>query len=611
MGGIMAQVFISYSRSDILFIDELIPLLKQVFKHHDFWYDQHITGGEDWWQTILEAINASDVFIYLLSNDSIASEYCQAEFREALRLQKICLPILVRPKTNVELAPDDLKPEIKRRNWVDMSGGFKDFKANARLYAALNEHIDRIPAQIPAPITRTVTPKPYVPVKPTRERNPQVTIAIVTGIFVLLAAIIGIVPPLLQQSRDAAATQNADNTFVAQTQVAIASAVTSAPTESPTTAITPTATDTPQPLNATEIEQSVTAEMQKIATEAAQTAIANATGTMVIATAQAQQTRYALETAYANETATAVLWTATATPDIRASAEARFTLDAVATQNAIDSTGTQQAIIDAYTDTPAPTQTPTLTPLGIAIQRARAKTNSNAEWQNPYPEGFVQEFDGVPMVLVPSGCFTIGSEVHGEDEKNGNQICFYVPFWLDQTEVTQADFARLEGEKAIDNYFDGANRPVENITWFEAQAFCEQREGRLPTEAEWEYAARGPDELIYPWGNDWNENNVVWNRNDSSGTVDVKSIASAVSWVGAFDLSGNVWEWMLSEYKVYPYDKNDGREENLSSGTVQRVSRGGSWYSDNPDFLRSSSRTNNPSSAAGTNVGFRCARLLS
>src|SRR5438034_1016505 len=133
------QLFISYSRADSLFIDELVPLLSEIYTNYDIWYDKHISGGDDWWQRILQEISSCNLFIYLISNDSLESEYCQAELREALRLQKPILPVIVRPKTNVNKAPNDLSPEIKRRNWVDMSGGFRDAKAHAKLYNAINK----------------------------------------------------------------------------------------------------------------------------------------------------------------------------------------------------------------------------------------------------------------------------------------------------------------------------------------------------------------------------------------------------------------------------------------------------------------------------------------
>ena len=230
---------------------------------------------------------------------------------------------------------------------------------------------------------------------------------------------------------------------------------------------------------------------------------------------------------------------------------------------------------------------------------------SNAEWESQYPDGFIQEFDGLEMVLVPAGCFMMGSESGDNDEKPVHEQCFEEPFWIDLTEVTQADFEHLGGQKENNNSFDGANRPVERITWFEARDFCQLRGMRLPTEREWEYAARGPDNLVYPWGNEWNENNAVWSGNSGGETVEVGSISNGTSWVGALDMSGNVWEWTSSLFEDYPYedDHEDSNDTNNS-----RALRSGSWYDSGAELLRAANRYGDSPDNWINYLGFRCAR---
>jgi iron(II)-dependent oxidoreductase len=215
-------------------------------------------------------------------------------------------------------------------------------------------------------------------------------------------------------------------------------------------------------------------------------------------------------------------------------------------------------------------------------------------------------FDGVPMVLVPAGCFDMGSGDGEDSEQPINPQCLDQPFWIDRTEVMQADFERLGGQKANPNAINADPHPVETISWFEARDFCALRGMRLPTEREWEYAARGPDNRTYPWGDDWNPANVVWSENSNGQTVAVGSRPAGASWVNALDMSGNVWEWVSSLYQLYPYVASDGREDLLNSADV-RVMRGGSFGSPLYD-LRASFRNRNSPHSEGQGLGFRCAR---
>jgi formylglycine-generating enzyme required for sulfatase activity len=201
---------------------------------------------------------------------------------------------------------------------------------------------------------------------------------------------------------------------------------------------------------------------------------------------------------------------------------------------------------------PPPTATPAPTPLA-----------ANANWTP-----VVQTFDGIEMVLVPQGCFTMGHDSGRRDERPQHQVCFTASFWIGRTEVTNAQYGAA-------GHFTGDNRPRENLTWFEARDFCAQRGERLPTEAEWEYAGRGPDSLLYPWGNELIDENLVFDRNSNNETAAVGSRPNGVSWVGALDMAGNVHEWTntIATFR-YPYDASDGREtpDDLTSPRVYRSS---------------------------------------
>lgn len=220
--------------------------------------------------------------------------------------------------------------------------------------------------------------------------------------------------------------------------------------------------------------------------------------------------------------------------------------------------------------------------------------STNAEWTPVF-----QTFDGVEMALVPAGCFTMGHNDGRRDERPEHEKCIAVPFWIDRTEVTNAQFGRQ-------SVFEGDNRPYTNLTWFEARDFCIGRGGRLPTELEWEYAARGVDSLIYPWGNELNGQNLIFDGNAGNQTADVGSRPAGASWVGALDMSGNALEWVSSIYARYPYDANDGRE-NMDDTTSPRVYRSG-WGSYIDFGLSASIRFHALPDMRDWFIGFRCVR---
>jgi formylglycine-generating enzyme required for sulfatase activity len=264
--------------------------------------------------------------------------------------------------------------------------------------------------------------------------------------------------------------------------------------------------------------------------------------------------------------------------------------------------------------TESPSPEPTLTEYEAALERAWNFVGTlNSDW-TPY----INAFDDVDMALVPAGCFVMGStdeqvqyavdeldtrRIDTADEQPAEPYCIEKPFWIDVTEVTQGDFVRLGGVQETRPRFIGDLRPVENITWFEAQDYCERLSKRLPTEAEWEFAARGVEEWIFPWGNTFIEDNVVFNLNTRE-TDNVGSRSEGISWVGAMDMSGNVLEWTLTPYKSYPYHDT---VETSNNSDDRIVLRGGS-LGDGMPYLRSAYRFENEPNHIDYGIGFRCAR---
>ncbi len=233
--------------------------------------------------------------------------------------------------------------------------------------------------------------------------------------------------------------------------------------------------------------------------------------------------------------------------------------------------------------------------IGDSIPTPTVTVASNNQWQPG-----IEVFDGVEMVLVPAGCFDMGTN------GLGGQQCFNTPFWIDRYEVSNGQFASFGGEAGASSNTTGERRPRTQLNWQEARQFCELRGARLPTEAEWEYAARGPDNLTYPWGNEWQPNYVAWHENSNEETATVDSYPEGASWVGAFNMSGNVWEWTNSLFRDYPYDPLDGRED-INNTTEDRMMRGGA-ITEQEDYLTTVGRYDASPDGWYYTLGFRCAR---
>ncbi len=220
------------------------------------------------------------------------------------------------------------------------------------------------------------------------------------------------------------------------------------------------------------------------------------------------------------------------------------------------------------------------------------------------------------MVAIPAGEFTMGSQNGVERPPHA---VFVDTFEMDRFEVANQDFERFvagtgyvtDAEKAGDTswraYAEGKpDHPVVKVSWNDAQAFCQWAGKRLPTEAEWEKAARGADERVYPWGNGWDANKANAKESGRRGTTAVGSFPAGASPYGVMDMAGNVSEWTSDWFQPYPgYPGGDNEAQYF--GQKYRVIRGGGWFSDQ-EQVRTTERSASSMTLANDDVGFRCAR---
>lgn len=258
-----------------------------------------------------------------------------------------------------------------------------------------------------------------------------------------------------------------------------------------------------------------------------------------------------------------------------------------------------------------------------SVLLALAAAIGSALAQSPAPGG---------MVEVPAGAFIMGSDSGPADERPAHRVTLPA-FHIDRYPVTNARFAEFldaadthntSGERLFD--FDDPDarihrtsgrwladkgyeaHPVVEVTWAGARDYCAWRGQRLPTEAEWEKAARGTDGRKYPWGNAIPDRARAQYAAGYNQTAPVTAFRAGASRYGIEDLAGNAWEWVSSAYSSYPYDAKDGRED-LTAGPV-RGTRGGGHDSQAEEITttqRGRNLSRNPASGHH-NIGFRCAK---
>jgi formylglycine-generating enzyme required for sulfatase activity len=289
---------------------------------------------------------------------------------------------------------------------------------------------------------------------------------------------------------------------------------------------------------------------------------------------------------------------------------------------------------------PAPVAVASASAAPVAVASASAEPPALAASSAPstsVPDG---------MILVPAGPFTMGADRGGQEDEHPAHTVTLAAFFLDKTEATNAAYERCVASKVCrphdpkssslnrfggDEAFRGPDQPISSISWDDARTYCGSLGKRLPTEAEWEKAARGTDARKYPWGDapPTPELGVY----AASRTEPVGSRPKGAGPYGHLDMAGNVWEWLEDIYDPYAYRRggaglgipgtceevtaaeNELRQKGLQGFTgsnpipteCERDLRGGAFNYDAPG-LRSSNRVHHPAHFRLVMSGVRCAK---
>lgn len=232
--------------------------------------------------------------------------------------------------------------------------------------------------------------------------------------------------------------------------------------------------------------------------------------------------------------------------------------------------------------------------------------------QDPAPE-VVNAKDGTVLVFIPPGEFMMGSpEGQGKEDEHPRHAVFLDGYYIAAKEVTQAQYRRFcqESKREMpEQNVQGDDLPVVNVTWEDAAAYCRWAGLRLPTEAEWEKAARGGADTVYWWGDIGLHTQA--NFSGISGPDKWDEVSPVGSFpanrYGVYDTAGNVWEWVADWFDPGYYQKSPAKDPPGPASGDTRILRGGSW--DGPaDYMRPARRAYDVRDYSSTLLGFRCAR---
>lgn len=259
---------------------------------------------------------------------------------------------------------------------------------------------------------------------------------------------------------------------------------------------------------------------------------------------------------------------------------------------------------------------PTHTPSAAEQEETESKPEPTAEAEK-YPRK-----DGAEMVFIPAGSFIMGTDDENAfpSSRPAHEVTIK-DFWIDRYEVSNAQYAKCVKDKYCtepkdfssntrSDYYkneDYANYPVIHVNQYQAAAYCKWAEKRLPTEAEWEKAARGEQALLYPWGNELpDEIPSQINLFENGDTAPVDAFPEGVSPYGVYNMEGNVWEWTADQFDEFYYSVSPAADPlSVTGGNIYTI-RGFSW-SYPFSLLEISIRNSTYVMTQTYDLGFRCA----
>ena len=495
----MPAIFLSYARNDAALAQILVSDLRELGS--TVWLDEETSGGQDWWNLILEQIRACEVFVYALSSASLDSLSCTRESTYAVALGKPVLPIW--------LAGDEprrrLPAALATIQYVDYREQTRE--ALARLVRALFN----IPPTPPLP-------DPLPPAPPAPISYMHQLAELITGDAPLDAEAQRYLALELSLSlTDPALSEHARDLFT-------------------------------RLRNRRDL-------MARIAT---------------------------------------YIDVALPAPELHGRIEA-LEQEHLQLQKALaEAEAARQALAAERDD------------LLKRISKLETKPEPSL------PESFTDDITGMEFVLIPAGTFEMGSNDGNDNEKPVHRVTISQPFYLGKYPVTQAQWEMVMGHNPSDFKGD-ANLPVESVSWDDVQNFMEKLNAkaeraiyRLPTEAEWEYAARAGTTTIYSFGDDAGLlDQYGWYNGNSENKTHPVGQLKPNPW-GLYDIHGNIWEWVADWYASYlPGHQTD--PTGPPNGD-HRVIRGGS-FDLSPGDLRSALRVRVGPEVRGRSIGFRCVRV--